>query len=85
MVMTLAALLLMALIRRLGLAIVEIEQSRVSHGAVLKQVPAWLLARCHEVTVIDCHALADINTGNSRGHMRRRQCSCDAAWLEGPL
>lgn len=42
MVMILAALLLMVLIRRLGLAIVEIEQSRVSHGAVLKQVPSWL-------------------------------------------
>jgi hypothetical protein len=42
MVMILAALLLMVLIRRLGLALVEIEQSRVSHGAVLKQVPAWL-------------------------------------------
>lgn len=38
MVMILSALLLMVLIRRLGLAIVEIEQSRVSHGAVLKQV-----------------------------------------------
>lgn len=36
--MTLSALLLMVLTRRLGLALVEIEQSRISHGAVLKQV-----------------------------------------------
>jgi len=49
--MTLSALLLMVLTRRLGLALAEIEQSRVSHGAILKQVgrssrlqrrrPAW--------------------------------------------
>ncbi len=36
--MTLSALLLMVLTRRLGLALAEIEQSRVSHGAILKQV-----------------------------------------------
>lgn len=38
MVMILSALLLMVLVRRLGLAIVEIEQLRVSRGAILKQV-----------------------------------------------
>ena len=43
MVMILTALLLMVLIRRLGLAMVEIEQSRISHGAVLKQVRSWLI------------------------------------------
>jgi hypothetical protein len=48
MVMILAALLLMVLIRRLGLALVEIEQSRVSHGAVLKQVPTCPAAAQYE-------------------------------------
>ena len=51
MVMILAALLLMVLIRRLGLAIVEIEQSRVSHGAVLKQVHAWLALQWQQVSI----------------------------------
>ena len=38
-VMILAALLLMAVIKQLGLAISEIKASQVSQGAMLKQVP----------------------------------------------
>lgn len=54
MVMILSALLLMVLVRRLGLAIVEIEQSRVSHGAILKQVR--LRIEAHRSTFCGGHA-----------------------------
>lgn len=67
MVMILAALLLMVLIRRLGLAMVEIEQSRVSHGAVLKQVPPGSLAAGSDALSCCCQSGACLS-GDYRPH-----------------